>query len=605
MPTQIKTNRLAYTLNHQKIDEQYDIFIVQTTMKYFKSGAYIIDAPILERNVCAVRFLSGKRFYVLMKHDIRNKQLLKTALNNAENSDTITLSKVISSELDDNILLQLLINSLGSVNHPFLRCNNLTGHLYCFRPEWVRKIKKDNTIWQVPCLEISITQECCMKFDVRTFTSEFLKKKITFQKRKFDDYPKYVFSVHNTLRRKLKDDKETSFIQRQIDGEKTSSIHFLDIHSIQDFEKSKMGVVSDVILQFNEKFAGLAEINFADITDYISLDYDRNTAKENTTLIQSALENTKIRIIDGIGDEYSQEFCKKIQLLLHKKYHISASIEKRITKNCLNIYLIHNAEYYLDGNDPYKKTYPDTAVQHITFEDFSGHEDFAISTVIHELLIKSDLKTGQISLFDWKKLGLNEDISLGMCASDETTEHYFFMNIHPDGRFFITEQEFNLFEQTAYSDCVQIFEEAKLNSENIKGIVRDSHGNINIIKDTDWVTIPEIFSIRNELENGNTALRGKEMREEYLSSVIDIKYFITNNSAYYFVGTIGAGMKYLLHTAANIRKIETYGNAPLLFESLLPLMSVTFVRNGQLTITPFPFKYLREHILSLGYRFVI
>lgn len=91
------------------------------------------------------------------------------------------------------------------------------------------------------------------------------------------------------------------------------------------------------------------------------------------------------------------------------------------------------------------------------------------------------------------------------------------------------------------------------------------------------------------------------MRENLLSSVIDIKYFQNDGAAYYFVGTIGEGMKYLLHTAANIRKIEPYGNAPLLFEALLPLMNVTFVRNGQLTIMPFPFKYLREHILSLGY----
>lgn len=37
MPTAIKTNKLNYILNHKKIDEQYDIFIVQTSMKYFKS----------------------------------------------------------------------------------------------------------------------------------------------------------------------------------------------------------------------------------------------------------------------------------------------------------------------------------------------------------------------------------------------------------------------------------------------------------------------------------------------------------------------------------------------------------------------------------------
>ena len=29
-----------------------------------------------------------------------------------------------------------------------------------------------------------------------------------------------------------------------------------------------------------------------------------------------------------------------------------------------------------------------------------------------------------------------------------------------------------------------------------------------------------------------------------------------------------------------------------MFDKLLPLMNVTFVRNGQLTVVPFPFKYI-------------
>lgn len=32
------------------------------------------------------------------------------------------------------------------------------------------------------------------------------------------------------------------------------------------------------------------------------------------------------------------------------------------------------------------------------------------------------------------------------------------------------------------------------------------------------------------------------------------------------------------------------------FKDLLPLLSVEFVRNGQYTVVPFPFKYLREYI---------
>ena len=64
----------------------------------------------------------------------------------------------------------------------------------------------------------------------------------------------------------------------------------------------------------------------------------------------------------------------------------------------------------------------------------------------------------------------------------------------------------------------------------------------------------------------------------------------------YSVNQIGAGMNTTITRAANIRKVVPYGTAPIFFGELLQTMNVTFVRNGQLTVLPFPFKYLREYI---------
>jgi len=598
MISPIKTNQLVYTLDHTAINEKFDIFVIETSKKYFKSGAYIIDAPVMNKNVLAVRFENGRRFYVLMKKDTENKHVLRDVLSSAPESDCITLAQTESGVIDDYIVLQLLLNSLGSVDHPLLRFNNLTGHLFCFHPNWVRKSRKDNVIWQVPCAELRVTPEYRLTFDIRTFTSEKLKNRITFRKRKFEDYPKYVFSVRNTLRRKMPDDKDTAFIQRQIDGEKTGNIDFLSIRSLKDFEASKMGIVSAAIQRYNVQFAEFSSIEFAEVPNFIAIDYDNTVKKENAALVKAALKSSKIHIADGIGDDYSQNFCNRLKNLLQEKYQISATVGKRIVKEKLNIYLIHNAAYYLDGNDPHNKIYPDAAVQHITLEDFSGNVDYALSTVIHEILIKSDLREKKIRLFDWKSLGFSEDIMFGMASEDEEIERYYFMNIHPDGSFDIAEQELTLFELNAYSDCVDIFSLAKQRSETIKGIIRDAKGNINIIKDTGWVTIPEIFKIHKELKNGNTALRNREKKAELLNSVIDIREFVQDKKTYYFVGTSGYGMNHTLHTAANIRIIEPYMGADVMFERLLPLMNVTFVRNNQLTVIPFPFKYLKEYIIS-------
>lgn len=596
MSAPIKTNQLTYTFDKELFSKNYDIFCIRTSEKHFKNGAYIIDTPLLSNNVCSVLFKSGREIFVLMKSNGSNKSLLKNAILKEDGADRITISQVTPNSLKDDIVFQLMLNSLGNYESPLLKFNNLTGHLYCFHPNWLIRGRKSeaDVVFKVPCLELRLSSEFRLNMEVHTFTSELLRNKIEFKKKKFDEYPKYIFSAHNTLRRKLKDDVGYSFIMRQTKNAKTE-IAFLDIQNIDRFNQSKMGILTTVLENFNDRFSSIAHLDFESITDYKALDYTRSVANENKQAISDLLSIKPIKIVDCIDDEYSKIFCKEICDLLLSKYGIKTSCGKRVAKEHLNIRVIHNAAFYADSDDPHR-IFNDVAVQHITFEDFSECSEFAISTVIHEMLIKADLVKQKISLFDWNTLGLKDDIDFGIEVTDEQNTKYIFMTIHPDGTFNISEQTLNLFETNKYNQCVEIFENAKMNSVKVHGIIRDALGNINIIKDTEWFTIPEIYSIKAELANGNTKLRGKEKRNELLSSCLDIKMFNDGVSEYYFVGTIGNGMRWLINRAANIRKIEPFEDSILMFEKLLPLMNVTFVHNGQLTIIPFPFKYLREHL---------
>lgn len=596
MSAPIKTNQLTYTFDKELFSKNYDIFCIRTSEKHFKNGAYIIDAPLLSNNVCSVLFKSGREIFVLMKSNDSNKSLLKNAILKEDGADRITITRVTPNSLKDDIVFQLMLNSLGNYESPLLKFNNLTGHLYCFHPNWLIRGRKSeaDVVFKVPCLELRLSSEFRLNMDVHTFTSELLRNKIEFKKKRFDEYPKYIFSAHNTLRRKLKDDVGYSFIMRQTKNAKTE-IAFLDIQNIDRFNQSKMGMLTTVLENFNDRFSSIAHLDFESITDYKALDYTRSVANENKQAISDLLSIKPIKIVDCIDDEYSKIFCKEICDLLLSKYGIKTICGKRVAKDHLNIRVIHNAAFYADSDDPHR-VFNDVVVQHITFEDFSECSEFAISTVIHEMLIKADLVKQKISLFDWNTLGLKDDIDFGIEVTDKQNTKYIFMTIHPDGTFNISEQTLNLFEANKYNQCVEIFENAKMNSVKVHGIIRDALGNINIIKDTGWFTIPEIYSIKDELANGNTKLRGKEKRNELLSSCLDIKMFNDGVSEYYFVGTIGNGMRWLINRAANIRKIEPFEDSILMFEKLLPLMNVTFVHNGQLTIIPFPFKYLREHL---------
>ncbi len=600
MGTSIKTNKLSYTLDRQAIASEYNLFAIETSDKYIKRGAYILDAPTLNNNVKSVVFESGRKALMMMGKNDQNRFLIKALISSIEEGNKLSVAEAKIQDIQDNILLQLLLNALSSYESNILKFNNLTGHLYCFHPEWIKrgKEKKEDIIWKIPCMEFRITKDCCIEMNVRTFTSERLRKKITFTKRKFEDYPKYVVSKDNTLRRRLSEDTEPGFIMRQIDGTK-SEIPFLNLQNEKKFDQCKVGILVKIIEAFNSKYGNQASIECNYMPESGRIDYNKSAAKEDSAKIRESLKALGVHIVDQIDDTYSEQFAANLCLLLLQKYEINASVGKRIKKDALNICVIHNAEYYEGVKDPHDKATDGVAIQHVTLEDFADNAKFAISTVIHEVLIKKDLAEGRITLSDWKGLGFKENLFFGTEFKVNEETKYFFMKIHPDGTFEIKEQEFTLFEMNEYTDCVNIFEDAKTKSETVKGLIRDEQGRINIIKDTGIFTLPEAEEIKELLAAGDTKLRGKERREELLSSCLDIKTYMEDGMQFCFVGTTGDGMRGRIPRAANIRCREGYQGAPLMFDKLLPTMNVTFVHNGQLTVLPFPFKYLREYVEGL------
>lgn len=593
----IKTNSLDYVIDKQKIEEKYDIFCLETSEKYIKRGAYILDVSVMCNDIKAIKFESGRKMLLLMSKNLDNKRKLKELLGEVTDGDKFSVLPVAISELKDHLLIQLLLNALGSYDSEFLKCNNLTGHLYCFHPYWIKrgKEKKEDVIWQVPCLELNVAEKLYLNLAVRTFTSERLKKKITFTKRKFEDYPQYIFSANNTLRRKLKGEEETCFILRQLDDRKTT-LAFLEFQSLSKYEQSKMGVLNAIITIFNDKYEGICRLGFREEPIIERVDYSKSVQRENIKRVKTVLDAKGIHIVDQINDTYSSMFCEDIRNLLHTKYGIEATLGKRVAQDKLNIILIHNAEYYNGVNDPHDKNYEGIAVQHITFEDFSDSSEFAIATVIHEVIIKKDLEEKKISLFDWEKLGFTQSVSFGMEAEMDDVKRYLIMTVRPDGTFEIKEQEMTLFEINEYTEMIEIFEQARTDSEIVKGVIRFADGSMNVIKDTGLFTIPEIDIIGNLLAEGDNKLRGRVRREELLASCLDIKMFEKDEKKYYCVGTIGEGMHPKIQRGCVIRKLEGFHEAPVKFEKMLPMMNVSFVHNGQLTVIPFPFKYLREYI---------
>lgn len=598
MNSKIKINKVISDLDYSVIDSKYDIFAVKTDDKYFSRGSKTFDSPLADKRVLSICFESGKTFYVMFEHNSENKALIRKICDDTEDADKISIAQIKSADMDNNLLIQLLINGISSKSHPYLRFNNLTGRFYCFCPEWI--IREKNSIKQIKTIEFHVNKDNILEMALRTFTSLKYKDYLKFEKKKWFEYPQYMISADNSLRRKTEADKDAEgFIMRQFSNSK-NTIPFMNVQNYSKFKISKMGALEAFISAFNNKYKGFASIKLAEkeISDSVECLSQTKSKKINHIYVSEVLSEKNIRIVDVINSEDSEKFCKKISDVLSDAYEVKAKIGKRLNKEALNIRIIHNDEYYGDDiHDPHDDNLEGYSVQHITFEDFADSADKAISTVAHNLIIKDDLLKKKITLIDWSSLGYNEDIIFGTVLKEDefSSSRYFFMTVHPDGTFDIEEKEYTFMEMDTYTELEEIFE----NNPSVVGIVKLNNGHTNIIKQTGMFTVPEIFAIKEQLEQNNTSIRNKEGRIEYFEAVTDIKLYKENGCQYYFAGVIGNGMNTGIDRAAKIYEISATPGSDLFFERLLELMNVLFVRNSQLTVMPFPFKYLREYIINL------
>ena len=333
-------------------------------------------------------------------------------------------------------------------------------------------------------------------------------------------------------------------------------------------------------------------------------------SEKTKVLIGRLIKEQPIRIVDAICDSYSGDFVNDLQSALKERFGVQATIIKHPKKGCLNLRVVHDKDTYEGGVDPHNDIFEGCVVQHLTYENYKTNVTSAINTVAEELLIKNDIQRRTISLVDWQEYNFSDDWTFGLRIMDDKTPRFFFMTVHPDGTFDFEELPFDLFNANKFNDCMEIFD----NDED--GIVCGTiqHGvSINIIQETDLRTLPDMFEVEAQLkrykqevavaENKRSVkgVRSTQYKEQLFGSCIDIKCYQKDGCQYYYSGVSGYGLNSTIQCAANIRKIIPYKESELFFDQLLPLMSVTFVRNGQLTVVPFPFKYLREYIRQVGY----
>ncbi|NVK73882.1 MAG: hypothetical protein HWE24_10400 [Oceanospirillaceae bacterium] len=607
----------------------------------------------------SIQFDGGRSFYALFNNQEFQSINITDCLKEIEGGEALTYhifnTRVQLKKTPSHVLAQLLINSMTSPKHQRLSFNNLTGRLFLFHPAHFKRSKKgeDNQIFQITGLEFKISQALFLQLNVRTFSSLLLKGQMDFSKRKLSNYPKYTL-VHskNALRRVNKSENvelDELYILKQtgtVENQKRNLIPFLDFSGIDEFDSSKVGMLQVFLQTIKDSLGNYFQLSLRKIESDKTVRYTDSKFLENTKI--------DLQLIDRIKDDESSE---KIKILQDNLQQLSKGI--RLSKNAKlpKIELVHNKAYYskYELADPF---IANLDVQHVTLEDFNFNSKPSIKALVMELVLKTNVSNRNINIVDWSRYEFSSPWTFGI----KVEENFHFLQVNTNGDLHFETFVPDLFNQHEYDQLCDIFNEnssveyvikdhlgnvnciestegitlpdfsylelhlsrenapIELNKEMaiqfVEETVSCSKANLIIekIKSLDnWSksSLLSCFNNRNDRKKFSSLVLSEtgevlksyfrdSTRYDVLDSQLDIHRFTVDNAQYYYVGTKGTGIQQNMQRASRIRRIRPVQDSKHIFDNLLPLMNVDFVKKGDLTVSPFPIKLLREWVISQG-----
>lgn len=696
----ISTNRLKINFHIEAIEQDFAFIRFNRQCKKNWNGAAELDYLIgKDFKAVAVMFRYGKYAYAMFKKPVNVYELLSQIRANKEFNDNAVvevLPRVSRHDSEECIceawLAQIFLNSLSSSKSRFARYHycNLTGALLLVpslegkNKDYVdvaKIILHSNYLLEVKTVrhrkKISVLTELKRSSD---------KKRQEELKNALDNKPHYIFeSSTGSLRRHLprdgKVDAKLTYIECGLKGKKAST-PFLEFGSIENFHKSRAGTFHHLIMNIQEHLSKYMDVSLSlrEVDDNCPL---TNSLLKQPKQLHSILDGQIIHIVDRVNDEESANLAITLKQLLlpYITNEKLITIGKRDKEGSLNFIIIHDADFYekMGHKDEYLPSTEKFQRQHLTIESTRTVSDAIVKTIIKEQLIKRDISSRTLNLFDWTKLQLKGVWTFA--AWEEDANHVIFMEIQPDGNFEFHEIEGqNIFNWEKFEKYRELMTESDSGDKTrkLEGLVISDTDDINQIFLTDEISIPDLSKIeaiikevetelpnnkksgnvladllqefmiksfhedsenfasfsdelrrfgRSELDKnsfrkllneklGKNSTVASELRsyllnkhnirlnfpkqkdslEDLFDASLNIKYFgETEKEAYYFVGDRRENVQFSFKDACHLRQIVAVNSSKLTFRQLLQTMDVDFVRTGQSTVIPFPFKYIREY----------
>ena len=567
------TNELIIDCNYNAINKEYDIFQIRSNEKFIKRGSKILDLGL--NGLKSIAFDDGASAFVLF-----SKKSIKTSELQEIVEDDLMVKKIDAFDLKIYILARLFLFALAGSEYEDYSFSNLTGKLYLFKSEWIARNRKS-----FKGLNIDIKAIGNDSSKITCFACTFSSVKLFKSPKILETYPRYVFSVKNTLKRVF-DKTDESYIRRGHSGKK-AEVPFISFLKT-DKRLCKAYLILSTIEKFNRIFDKLIHIELKERKIERKID-----SKKDSEFFDKVVELLIGKTIYLTNMDDAQEDKISFETLVEKTQELlpltNIVISKGIKTKEMNIVLIHNQDYYKDNNlpDPYFSFDRSTPIQCVTLEDAcSKDSEVVYKTIIKELLIKNEIIYGRkFTIDDWSSYKYSKPWIFGIMSSNDS----YFMKVMPNGEFKLIKKNglFTSFKEDIYSSLEQLLISAKAAD---KMVVFDDKGNINLIVDSGLIPLPnkELFDIDSP--------RNKDSRTINLAGVLDINLYYLEGMTQYSAGLIGKGVNASIPTAPHIYS-SIVEKGEQLMPHLLETLGVQFVKFNSFTVLPYPFKYLREWIL--------
>lgn len=570
--------------------------------------------------------------------------------------DPLTPKKV--SNLPKHILAQLLLNSISTPKHKRLTFNNLTGKLYLFHPDLFKRDKKGSILKVIGLemkiskdlnFELNVKTFSRLTLFLKENKQRYYECKYTLvdskgAMRRVLGSDKLEPSDMYILKQEKSKKSTVKFLDfRNYEAFKASKMGMLTTL----LKTVKVELSNYLTLDF-------AAIDF-DQTHRYKPPKIRIPDKLELTLIDGICDEDSAQVIATLKNKIEKlDFFSGKDMFRQTTIRIS---DKEV-KNGFNIKLIHNKEHYINYNlpDPYEPSLSIQHVTLEDFK-IEEAKPSLIKYIVCQLLLKNDIKIGKVSIINWEAYGFKQAWTFGIKVEKQLHFLKIFpdgrMKFESLEGGILNQNEYHdlckIFDDEDDKDIEDIELVLEDHLGNIKAIKKtenftlppyekidqeleeeakpiqisksDTVGYISELSKDDrkkeaiiskikalqtWdkknllacfsgTKDPKEFVKLVRQKTGEilkTYFQAAPIRYELFDSQLDIH--ASTDRSYYVVGTKGEGIRQYMTNASTVRQIQSIDNSKLIFADLLPLMNVDFVKNKDLTVLPFPLKYLRE-----------